>query len=78
MWGAALSAVSGGGGGIGGGQSSSASSDSTNNISTGSITVGGLNMGPPPSDFDAEMVLKGGAVVGIAVAAFLALKKFSK
>jgi hypothetical protein len=67
-----------GGGGLSASGSASSDQQSSNDISTGTISVGGLNMGPKPSAFDADMVLKGGAAVGLALGALWALKKIKR
>ena len=63
-----------GGGGASASSSSSNEQKSSNDISTGTITVGGLTLNPK-SSFDSDLILKGGAVVGLGLAALWAFGK---
>ena len=71
----ALSSLTGGGG-LSASSSSSNEQKSSNSISTGTISVGGLNLSPKQSGFNSDLIVKGGAVVGLALAAYWAFKKF--
>lgn len=75
-----LAALGGMAGGGGMSASSSASSDQqvANDISSGTITVGGLNLNPKKSGMDSDMILQGGVAVGIGLAALWAFKQIKK
>ena len=72
-----LPGLSTGGGAFQPSSTATAGMDARNDISSGTITVGGLNMGPPPSLINSDMVLQGGAVVLIGLAALWAYKKMT-
>lgn len=73
MLGAMMGAA--GGGGMSASSSSSNEQKSSNDISTGSIHVGGLNLNPKQGAFNSETVLLGGVVVAAGIAAMWAYKK---
>lgn len=73
MLGAMMGAA--GGGGMSASSSASNEQKSSNDISSGTITVGGLNLNPKQSGFNAETVLLGTVVVGVGLAAVYGLKK---
>lgn len=64
-----------GGGGMSASSSASSSQESQNQISSGTITVGGLNMMPKQSGLNADLVVNGAVVVGVGLAALWAFKK---
>ena len=64
-----------GGGGMSASSSATASQESANQISSGTITVGGLNMAPKQSGFSSDLIIKGGAAVAIGLVAVWAFKK---
>lgn len=54
--------------------SSSASMDAQNDISTGAVTIGGMQMGSSTGGVD-EMLLKGGIAAALALGVVFFLKK---
>lgn len=79
VWGALLGAATGGGGGgIGGGQSAESGNEVANDISTGTISVGGVNLGQKAGGIDQSVILAGVAVLGLSVVAFGAFSALKK
>lgn len=66
-----------GGGGMSASSSASASQETANNISSGTITVGGLNMAPKQL-IDSDLIVKGGLIAGGVLLFMFALKKIRK
>jgi len=64
-----------GGGGMSASSSSSNEQKSSNEISSGTISVGGLTMMPKSSGFSSDNIVKGVAVVGVGLGLFIAAKK---
>lgn len=63
-----------GGGGMSASSSASASQETANNISSGTITVGGLNMAPK-SAIDSDFIVKGAVVAALVFGGFYMWKK---
>ncbi len=78
MLGAMTSLTGGGGMSASSGASSGQDVSNDSNISTGEITVGGLNMAPKQSGFSSDNIIKGGVVVSLAMGAAWAFKKVKK
>jgi len=73
----ALGAMGGGAGGMSASSSASSSLDSTtsNNISSGTITVGGLNMAPKVRGLSSDEIMRGGVVLVLIGGAYWGWKK---
>lgn len=65
-----------GGGGLSASSSASNEQRSSNDISTGTISVGGLNLNPKPA-FDSDTAIKLGGVALVLTGAFVAYKKLA-
>lgn len=69
-----------GGGGFQNSSSAASGSDqqASNDVATGNITVGGLNLAQPKRGIDSEVIIQAAAIGGLVLAGVWAFKKIAK